>query len=75
MKLDDILGVLNTTKTSNVLFEINKEISIRKGNYGEYIYYKTEKMKKPKFLNLKKKQWRDIPKDELHVWIKDEYNI
>ena len=75
LKLDDILGVLNTTKTSNVLFEINKEISIRKGNYGEYIYYKTEKMKKPKFLNLKKKQWRDIPKDELHVWIKDEYNI
>jgi len=34
--------------------DIDENTSIRNGKYGDYIYYKTEKMKKPKFINLKK---------------------
>ena len=73
--LKDVLGVLEGKKNTNVLLEINSDLSIRKGKYGDYIFYKKENMKKPKFLNLKKKKWRNIPADELLVWIQNEYNI
>ena len=32
---------------------INDDISIRSGKYGNYIFYKTMQMKKPKFISLK----------------------
>ena len=32
---------------------INDDISIRSGKYGNYIFYKTVQMKKPKFISLK----------------------
>ena len=31
---------------------ITEDVSIRKGKYGYYIFYKTKKMKKPRFLKL-----------------------
>jgi DNA topoisomerase-1 len=37
---------------NNIIRIINKETSIRKSKYGEYIYYKKEKMKKPIFISL-----------------------
>ena len=73
--LKDVLGVLNGVKNNNVLLSLSNNISIRKGKYGDYIFYKTDNMKKPKFLNLKKKDWRNIPNDELLAWIRNEYNI
>ena len=50
IKLEDILIYLKT----DIIRYIDENISIRKGKYGDYIYYKTNKMKKPKFINLKK---------------------
>lgn len=44
----------NAKNASTVLREINKELSIRNGKYGPYIFFKTEMMKKPKFFPLKK---------------------
>ena len=41
-------------KETNIVRVINSDISIRKSNYGDYIYFKTNKMKNPKFINLKK---------------------
>lgn len=35
-----------------IILEISKEASIRNGDYGPYIYYKTAKMKKPRFISL-----------------------
>ncbi len=53
--LKDVLDVLNGKKTqnSNVLKVITDEISVRKGKYGPYVFYKTNKMKKPKFISMK----------------------
>ena len=53
--LTDVLDVLNGKKTqnSNVLKVITEEISVRKGKYGPYVFYKTNKMKKPKFISMK----------------------
>ncbi len=36
-------------KNDNILLELNAEWSLRKGTYGNYLYYKTKKMKQPKF--------------------------
>ncbi len=38
---------------SNLIREVSANITIRKGSKGEYIFYKTEKMKKPQFFDLK----------------------
>jgi hypothetical protein len=38
----------------NIIRELTPELSIRKGKYGAYVYYKTDKMKKPEFFNIQK---------------------
>jgi DNA topoisomerase I len=50
IKLEDVLPYLKR----EMIRDIDENTSIRNGKYGDYIYYKTEKMKKPKFINLKK---------------------
>lgn len=51
--LSDIIDLLDN-KESSIVREITNEISVRKGKYGDYIFYKTLSMKKPKFINIKK---------------------
>lgn len=52
--IDDIIPIIENKVSLNpsIVREINSEISIRSGKYGNYIYYKTEKMNKPKFIKL-----------------------
>ena len=53
--LADIIDLLDSdpvNKQDNRI--ITNEINIRKGKFGHYIYYKTNKMTRPKFINLKK---------------------
>ena len=68
--LDDVLDVLKGKKQSNknVLKIITGEISVRKGKYGPYVFYKTDKMKKPKFIPMK-----GITTDEVtESWVRDK---
>ena len=54
--LEDVLTVLKgevKNKNKSIVKEISDDISIRKGKYGNYVYYKTNKMKKPKFISMK----------------------
>ena len=44
----------NDKAKSKILREITPGCSLRKGDYGHYIYYKTDAMKKPEFVNIKK---------------------
>lgn len=39
-------------ETNPKYYTLNPNLSIRNGKYGEYIFYKTPKMKKPKFYKL-----------------------
>jgi DNA topoisomerase-1 len=61
--------------------EINANTSIRKGPKGDYIFYKTPKMKKPKFFDLKnftadvKEDYKICDITILKFWIKDKYDI
>jgi DNA topoisomerase-1 len=53
--LKDVLDVLKGKKTSNpnILKVITDEISVRKGKYGPYVFYKTKKMNRPNFIPMK----------------------
>ena len=68
--LNDVLDVLKGKKQSNknILKVITGEISVRKGRYGPYVFYKTDKMKKPKFIPMK-----GITTDEVtESWVRDK---
>jgi DNA topoisomerase-1 len=64
-------------KNTNILRELTPYLSIRKGKYGAYIFYKTEKMVKPQFFKLNNfKQSFTLCKEETILeWIKATYNI
>lgn len=52
--LEDAIQILDETSNSSnkLIRRINNDLSIRTGKYGDYIFYKTDKMKKPQFLKL-----------------------
>ena len=49
-----INAIENKGQNSSILREINNDISIRKGKYGPYIFFKTNTMNSPLFVNMKK---------------------
>lgn len=61
----------------SVLRVINDEMSIRKGKFGNYIYYKTSEMSKPSFLSLTGFNENPIKCDidVLCAWIETKHNI
>ena len=66
---------------SNMIREINQTMSIRKGPKGDYLFYKTAKLKKPQFYDIKaftndtKEDYKICDISILKSWIKDKYNI
>jgi len=54
--LNDIIPLLqkDEKQDKNILRKINDDLSVRRGKFGNYVFYKTEKMKKPEFFNIKK---------------------
>ena len=54
IRLEDVIDILLGTKSTNpkVLKMINEDMSIRKGKYGPYLFYKTKTMKKPRFFGI-----------------------
>jgi len=66
---------------SNIIREISSNISIRKGPKGDYIFYKTSKMKKPDFKDVKafvsetKEDYKICDITILKSWLSDKYGI
>jgi DNA topoisomerase-1 len=56
----------------NQTIKINENISIRTGEKGRYIFYKTAKMKKPKFYNIPD-EYDDI--DKIKDYIEKKYKL
>ena len=48
---------------------ITENMSIRKSKYGNYVYFKTKQMKKPKF--LKYNDEKDDMKNQRNQWIEE----
>jgi DNA topoisomerase-1 len=62
---------------SNLIREINSATSIRKGPKGDYLFYKTPKMKKPQFYDIKgfDEDYKICDITILKSWISEKYNI
>ena len=79
IKLEDALTILKDcdSETNGLVRKISNEIAIRKGKFGDYIFYKTETMKKPQFLKLN--EFKGDPKtctiDILKSWLKEKYGL
>jgi DNA topoisomerase I len=75
--IDDIIPLIENNTNPNVIRELTSDLSIRKGNYGNYIFYKTKSMTKPKFykLNNFNDNYNTCDIDKLKLWIKETYNI
>jgi DNA topoisomerase-1 len=56
---------------------ITKDLSIRNGRFGDYIFYKTTEMKNPSFLKIKgfKEDYKTCSLDILIQWIETTHNI
>ena len=61
----DHLDETREEKDQNILKVLNKDISIRTGKFGPYIFYKTAKMKKPKFISINK--IKDLKGDDYNL--------
>jgi DNA topoisomerase-1 len=62
---------------SNIIREISDNITIRKSVKGEYIFYKTAKMKKPIFYNFKgfENDYKNCDINILKTWLKETHKI
>jgi DNA topoisomerase-1 len=66
---------------SNFIREITPNVSIRKGPKGDYLFYKTSRMKNPKFYDIKSfvtelsEDYKICDIDILKSWISDKYDI
>lgn len=73
---DDSIGIDggDATDTTGVIRMVNNDTSIRKGKYGNYIFYKTAQMKKPKFISLKtfKLDYNKCSTSDIISWVKTQ---
>ena len=66
---------------SNFIREISTNISIRRGQKGDYLFYKTSKMKKPQFYDIKGfhtemgEDYKSCNITKLKSWIAEKYKI
>jgi hypothetical protein len=62
---------------SNIIRQVSNNISVRSGKFGDYIFYKTPKMKKPMFSKIGgfKGDYKNCHIDILKNWIKQEYGF
>ena len=69
--------VLDPSKPVGLVRELNNHLSIRTGKYGDYIFYKKPRMKKPEFYKLNgfDSDYKKCDKMLVINWIKHTYNI
>ena len=82
LSISDIIELINPSRendsnSSTILRELSANLSIRKGKYGAYIYYKTPSMKKPEFYNIKKFRgsFTFCEKETLVEWLNTTYKV
>jgi len=75
IQLEEVVPLLE--EGSNMVREISTNISIRKSKKGDYVFFKTSKMKKPKFFALKgfEEDYKTCDNNVLKLWLKENYDI
>jgi DNA topoisomerase-1 len=66
-----------TDAPKSVVRGLRKDLSIRKGKFGNYVFHQTDDMTTPKFypLNPIKENWQQMDDLELIAWIENTYRI
>ena len=76
---DDAVNILENSEANanSLVRRIDETLSIRKGKFGDYIFYKTEKMKKPQFLKLNgfNDDYKNCGLANIRSWIKEKYEV
>ena len=79
IKIEDAITILNdrASEGNSLVRKISNDLAIRKGKYGDYIFYKTETMKKPQFLKLNdfNDDYTNCSLEFLNSWIKEKYGL
>jgi len=79
LTIEDIKTFLEnkTDFAPNILRKLNDFMSVRKGKFGPYVYYKRPDMNKPEFLNIKKfpDGFFKCEEKTLIKWLCDTYNL
>lgn len=78
LELSDVVDILSGKKSANpnVLKILREDLSVRRGKWGPYLFYKTEGMKKPRFLKMPKDlNWKSDDFNDICRAINVEYNI
>ena len=74
-RMENIISIIeNPPLPKGVIRQFSSDISLRKGKYGNYIFYKTKEMTKPKFINVKNYKG-DIEHDEKNkvvAWVSEQ---
>lgn len=70
-------GDQQSNPQSKIVRHITETLSIRDGKYGNYIFYKTQKMKKPRFISLNgfKGNILEETEDNIKKWIRENCHI
>ena len=76
---DDAISILENSESADNSFvrKLDNNLSIRKGKYGDYIFYKTEKMRKPLFFKLNgfNDDYKNCSLTNIRSWIKEKYEV
>jgi len=79
IKIDDALTILKDcdSETNSLVRKISNDLSIRKGKFGDYLFYKTPTMKKPQFFKLGEfnDDYKNCSLEFLKSWIKEKYDL
>jgi len=75
IQIDEVIPFLE--EGSNMVREVSPNISIRKSKKGDYIFFKTPKMKKPKFFTITKfeEDYKTCDITVLKSWLKEKHDI
>jgi DNA topoisomerase I len=75
----DVLPVIEADQAPSrtILRKLTPDLSIRNGKFGPYVFYKTEKMAKPRFFDLRNFEngFGVCEKEELIDWIRKTHKI
>ena len=76
---DDAISILENSESgdNSLVRKLDTNLSIRKGKYGDYIFYKTEKMRKPLFFKLNgfNDDYKNCSLTNIRSWIKEKYEV
>jgi DNA topoisomerase I len=78
--MDDVISLISREKSdTSILRKVSDSISIRQGKEGksDYLFFKTEKMKKPSFLSLEgyEGNYKTDDLSAIKSWTREKYGI